>query len=151
MLTSKSMQNSVLSAEAAGASLRVRPCYECQIWNGFTSALRRCRLPLTWIWIFLFSRRSSSRLRAIMLWSVSAWHSYPISVSRILLVSSPVAFLLNFRVSVSGIRVSSTHYNGSIDQRSAFSSDPAFASDSASLRQHSTSTDFPFTYDQRLQ
>ena len=30
------MQNSVLSAEAAGASLRGSPCYEFQIWNGFT-------------------------------------------------------------------------------------------------------------------
>jgi hypothetical protein len=32
----------------------------------------------------------------MVLWSVSGWHSYPISVSRILFLSTPVAFLLNF-------------------------------------------------------
>lgn len=32
----------------------------------------------------------------MVLWSVSGWHSYPISVSRILFLSTPLAFLLNF-------------------------------------------------------
>jgi hypothetical protein len=34
------MQNSVPSVEVASASIWGRPCYECQIRNGFTSALR---------------------------------------------------------------------------------------------------------------
>jgi len=34
----------------------------------------------------------------MVLWSVSGWHSYPISVSRILFLSTPLAFLLNFWV-----------------------------------------------------
>ena len=34
------MQNPVPSAEVASASIRGPPCYECHIWNGFTSALR---------------------------------------------------------------------------------------------------------------
>jgi hypothetical protein len=34
----------------------------------------------------------------MVLWSVSGWHSYPFSISRILFLSTPLSFLLNFRV-----------------------------------------------------
>jgi hypothetical protein len=94
----------------------------------------------------------------MVLWSVSGWHSYPNSVSRILFLSTPVAFLLNFWFffSVSSVRFLTPsfypHCNGSTDQRPAFSSDATLDSSTIPpFRERSTSADISFTYDQRRQ
>jgi hypothetical protein len=88
-----------------------------------------------------------------MLWSVSGWHSYPISVSRILLVSNPSRLSLKLLpLCPTPHSPSLPHSNGSTGQPPAFASDPALASSTTSpFRQRSTSTDLSFTYDQRLQ
>lgn len=123
---------------------------------GFTSTFGAGGPSLTWNWIFLFSRRSSSRSRAMVLWSVSGWHSYPISVSRILFLSTPVAFLLNFCFFFPSLVPDSSiypHCNGSTGQRPAFSPDAARASGAITpFRERSTPTDnISFAYHQRCQ
>jgi hypothetical protein len=162
MLTSKSMQNSVLSAEAGSASLqgiRVMSAKSgLDLLPGFTSNIR-CRWPPSLG--YGFSCLVDALRVAREQWCFGRFQDGIRTTSPFLEFYScqpQSRFLLNIWVffSVSSVRFLAPsfypHCNVSSGQRPAFSSDAALASSTIPpFRERSTPTDVSFTYDQRRQ